>query len=199
MALEDILAALEPEAEQACRNILSRARAEVEEIHARARRKAAEIKAEQIAQAKAKLAVEEAKIIRRARVSARRKVLEAKKEVIEEIFSLVEKRLKAVQRESSYNKVITLLAQELIKQINSRDLGSEIVVINGPKNCQASVEKLLPSSENWQFKVDDSINDGIKARLDSGKIQALNTLTSRLRALESNLKPSFSHFLFDHE
>jgi vacuolar-type H+-ATPase subunit E/Vma4 len=119
MAIDDILKAIEEEAQETIAEIKERAHLQAEEIIAEARERASSVTEEVVEREKEKIASETAEILNAARIKARKIVSEAIEEAIESVFKNLEQRLTALEGAERQKLMRRLLAEVAAVYTNS--------------------------------------------------------------------------------
>jgi vacuolar-type H+-ATPase subunit E/Vma4 len=119
MALENILQALEAEAEQQAREIEQETQAQIERICAETQAEAAAVRQGHMAAIQAPLRAEQARIVNRARQEALRVVTGAREEAIDTVLAAAAGRLADLTTTGQYAGLLRRLAQETAAKLDA--------------------------------------------------------------------------------
>ncbi len=191
MALEDILRAMDIEGAEERKAIIKNATQKADEIVASAQEEAEKIRQSKMEKMLLSLNGEKARILNEARLYQKKCIIEEKERIINEVFDIVEEKLKKIRESENYKLVIEHLLKEVIKDFEEKYeihvCGKDIEVVesiigNEKKNCV-----IVP---------DETGIGGFKVYLCGGKIIIDNLFETRLRKARSILKTQIASMLF---
>ena len=200
MSLENILQALEAEAEQQVAEIEGAAQAEIKRIGTQAQIESVAVRQEHVAAIQAPLQAEQACIRNQAKLEALRIVMGAREALITSALEAAAHRLAALPVTEAYAGLLRQLTQEAIDmlgtgsglhlRVQSRDvdLMSHIVPMMG---LSATVEGGLENEDStW------GCPSGVVVTNSDGRISLTNTLDARLRRVASFYRSQIAEMLF---
>lgn len=191
MALEDILKALDEEGKRECEEILERAKQNAKRILTEAKEEAQRIKQAEIAKVTAGLEGERSKVLNIARLAVKKEVIRAKEEVIQEVFSETENRLKRLGESSDYPRILESLILETLQ-----DVEGKIKVEVDKKDLSLAKSILDKKGIDYSLEADPSSRAGIQVTTEDGRITITNTFDSRLEKVRQFLKSEITTVLF---
>lgn len=200
MSLENILQALEAEAECQVAEIERSAQAEIERVRAQAQAEAETVRQKHMASIQASLQAEQARIRNQAKLEALRIVMGAREALIASAFEAAARRLAALPTTETYAGLLQRLTQEAVDtlgpgsglhlhvQCRDVDLMSRIVQLMG---LSATVEGGLENADSsW------GCPGGLVATNSDGRISLVNTLDARLGRVASLYRSQIVGILF---
>lgn len=199
MPLEQILQALETEAERLVAEIEQAAQTEVEQIRSRAETEAAAARQKHIKAVQAPLRAEQARILNRAKLEALQIVLGTREDLITAVLEAAACRLKALPCSENYASILRQLVQETIEALGSDGLclrvrNSDLALMEGiirQMDLSITVEGDL---ENDQTVEDDEA--GVVVTTADGRISLANTPTTRLRRVADLHRAYIAQLIF---
>jgi vacuolar-type H+-ATPase subunit E/Vma4 len=210
MALENILQALEAEAEQQTREIEQETQAQIERICAEARAEAAAVRQKQLAAIQAPLRAEQARIVNRARLEAVRVVTGAREAAINTVLAAAAERLADLTATEQYAGLLRRLAQEaaarleanngLVFYVRSRDVtlmqqivqesGQAATVKGGLENQELASR--LAATSTW-----GSLGGLVAAINPKEQVCLVNTLGTRLQRVAGLYRSQIAGLILD--
>lgn len=189
MALADILAAMDAEAESELRRIETAAAIKVAEIAADTQLKIAELCNSHSNDGRARLLKERARRINQARLEQIRTVSEAGERLFHKALARARARLAGLRAQADYHSILCALATEALSQID----GTAII------HADASDEAIMRAHfGDRQLVFDLHTWGGVEVRTTDERIIVLNTLEARLEQAAVRLRETLMP-LFDRE
>lgn len=187
--------------ERLARAILQEARDEAGQLKADAQAKADAIlkRAQQQAESEREVILNRARqdverlrgqAVASAQLKARTLQLENREKLLDKVFDAARKKLPEVKQRSSFDKVAVQLVREALKQ-----LSVDAAVVSADEETQKVLKNQLESISkelNVQITSGDPIKDGTGIVVDAagGKLHYDNTLETRLKRLQNELRSS---------
>jgi len=160
MAIDDILKAIEEEAQETIAEIKERAHLQAEEIIAEAQERASSATEDVLEREKEKITAEAAEILNAARIKARKIVSEAIEEAIESVFKSLEQRLAALEGAERQKLMRRLLAEVATVYTNSH----RPIVRVSERDIEAARSIAEEVGLSATFEVDGNLGGGLVAR-----------------------------------
>ena len=182
MALPDLIARLEQDAESQVEAITRRADAEVRAIDAAATEAAAAATASHLGQRRADRHIAHQRELARARRLARARELEARHALLARILDRARARLQEAAASPRYAAALPTHLEEVLAYLE----GLPARVRCGASEA-ARVGPLLSRQPEVELVVDESIGPGFLAEAADGSVFVDNTLAARLSRLETRL------------
>ncbi len=182
MAIEQLLAVLEQDAEAERQTILAEARSEADRIRREAAERATERRAQLLAPRErawrqaAALAVEEA------RQQGRTEILAARAGLLDRIFAMVRSRLPAMLRDSRYHGA---LADQLADALTY--VGDQPCIVRCPPPIGDTLRSITAGREAVTVVEDPNAPPGFTVRSPEDRVVVDQTLEGRLERLQSIL------------
>ncbi len=200
MPLDNILRALETQAERLEAEIQQATQAEVERIYAEAQAEAAVVRQKQLAAIEAPLRAEQARILNRAKLEALQIVMGTREQLITAVLEIATRRLANLVSTEAYAEVLRQLTQEAVAALGANDqlrlhvqssdvalmnrivqeMGLPAVVTDGLED-----EEVLPGGQG-----------GLVAATPDGRISLLNTPAVRLQRVASQHRAQIVELMF---
>ena len=200
MPLDNILRALETEADRLEAEIEQATQAEVERIYAEAQAEAVVVRQKQLAAIEAPLRAEQARILNRAKLEALQIVMGTREQLITTVLETATQRLANLVSTEAYAEVLRQLTQEAVAALETngqlrlhvqsddvalmnrivQEMGLPAVVTDGLED-----EEALPGSQG-----------GLVAATPDGRISLLNTPAIRLQRVASQYRAQIVELMF---
>jgi V/A-type H+-transporting ATPase subunit E len=190
MAIEDILRALDDQAEADCQAVLEEARAHAKLITEEAQRESDMIhegynrQVERVAMAQA------AKLVNAARLEAKLTTSSAKGRAVEDVFDKARAELAEMPSSPQYPELYAKLAAEAVA-----GLEGPVVLKVSPRDV-ALAERSAALRPDTTVEGDDSVNSGVVAEASGGRIVRRNTLEDRLERARLLIQADVAAVLF---
>ncbi len=191
MALEEILEALDGEAEGERERVERRAKAQAARILEEAKAEAEELKAKERERALLGIEAQKARILSAAKLEVKREVAKAKEEIIVQVFEDVNEHLADLGTRSDYRGVLEKLLHQAVAEAN----GDSVVVAR--KEDEALVRELV-AKMGTGCSVEGGLVGlgGIMVRTAGDSVTIDNTIDSRLEKASRLLRPEVTSTLF---
>lgn len=202
MPLENILQALEAEAEHLVTEIDQATQAEVERIRAEAQTEATVVRQKHITTIEAPLRAEQARILNQAKLEALQIVLGTREELITAVLEAAARRLMERSSAKRYTDLLRQLTQEAINalgvnQVCLRVRSSDVGLMNNivqEMGLSATVTDGLEDEEALEGDL-----GGVVATSPDGRIRLVNTPTVRLMRIASLYRTQIAEMMFDDQ
>jgi vacuolar-type H+-ATPase subunit E/Vma4 len=189
MPLEDILQALEAEAERQVTAIEQAAQAEVERRRAGAQAEAVTVRQQRLAAVQAPLQAEQARIVNQAKLEALRLVMGTRETLIASALEAAARRLAALSTTAEYTVWLQRLTQEAVARLGRNGQLWLRVRSHDVELLRRLVQELgLSATVEGGLESEDSLwgcLGGVVATTLDGRISLSNTLAGRLRRVAS--------------
>jgi len=202
MSLQNILQALETEAERLVTEIDQATQAEVERIRAEAQVEATVVQQKHLAAIEAPLRAEQARIINRAKLEALQIVLGTREDLITTVLEATNRRLEALASTELYADLLQQLMQEAVTVLGVNEVclrvrSSDVELMN------PIVQKLgLSATVTGGLEDDEAIagnGGGVVATTPDGRISLVNTPTARLARAASLYRLQIAKLMFENQ
>lgn len=186
MALDDLLAAVEREAERKIAARLAGAWTDAARLAAGSREHLARRRAEAEAARRAELRAAATREVEASRRAARRTVLEARERLLDRVFRAARERLPAAARGEAY---VSALADEVAEVLSY--FGDELVVLRCPPalepRAREIVQEIGAGRSGVTVAADARLATGLAAESGDGELMVESTLEGRLGRLRPAL------------
>jgi len=190
MAIDDILRALDEQAESDCGTIIEQARSEGDNILRGAREQAEQAKAARLDRARAQVEPRAGQLINSARLQNKRDIEAARAAAIEQVFDEAALKLKALRDDSgSYSKLI----KALLDEATAGSEGSIEVVVD---EVDMALVTPMVSSATSTVTAATTPHGGVTVLFKDGKVARRNTLDDRLAAVRRSSASQVAGMLF---
>jgi len=191
MALEEILEALEGEADAERGRVEKRAEAQAARILEEARTEADDLKAKERQKAMIGVEAQKARILSAAKLEVKRQVAKAKEEIVSGVFDEVNAKLAGLGKQADYGRILEKLLQQAVSQAN----GDSVVVAR--KEDEAMVRDLVARlAAGCRVETGFDGLGGVLVRTAGGSVTIDNTIDSRLDKAVRVLRPEVTSVLF---
>ncbi|MFQ6058307.1 MAG: V-type ATP synthase subunit E [Anaerolineae bacterium] len=183
MALEDILRAMEAEAQGEVERLEAEAEAAAREILAEAEAEAKAIKERHLAKVLPSLRAEQARLLHEAKLAALREVVNAREGLIARAFALAEERLSQICAQDDYPRFLRRLTEEVVAE-----LGDNLLVKVTSRDVPLMSQILADMGVRGTVQAGLNSLGGLEASTSDGRISLSNTLESRLKRARQLLR-----------
>ena len=194
MGLEDILHAMEEEAEGEIAEIVAEAEATAEKMMAEAQERAGQIMERHRQELTPTLSAEEARIMNEARLEALKAVMQTREELIDGAFRAAQEQLRDLRSRADYPEILERWLQEVVEE-----LGEDLVVDVG----QGDVELVRSMLEGMGVRATVSSGldsaGGLSATSGDGRILVVNTIDSRLDNAHQSLRREVANIILEKD
>lgn len=190
MAIEDILAALDAEADGECNQVLEEARAHADSVIAEAEREARRIRTQQMEAVERAAKAKAMRRVNTARLESKMLVSQAKGDGVAGVFDLARKRLSTVRERPDYDRLFRALAEEALAGI-AGDVVLKVADADVSRAGDAAASLGVPA------KVEGGLDTagGLIVEANGGRIIRRNTLEERLDRVEGLLQADVARTL----
>lgn len=193
MNMDEMLKALEADAEEAANKIIAGAKAQSKEITKEAEKEGEKLAQRSLEQVRQKLGLEKAKTMSSANFYVRKEVLKAKEEVASQFFTQLEEKAK---KEFGRN---TGFFQKLADEALSKFKGQKVSILVNSNDKELAENALRNTGLEYQLKDGLKCIGGLKVQSEDGRLIVDNTLDSRLQKLRQLYEPTIIANLFGEE
>jgi vacuolar-type H+-ATPase subunit E/Vma4 len=199
MPLENILQALEAEAERLVTEIDQATQAEVERIRAEAQAEATVVRQKHITAIEAPLRAEQARILNRAKLEVLQIVQGTREDLITAVLEAAARRLEERSSAERYADLLRQLTQEAVDALGANKVclhvqSSDVGLMNRliqEMRLSATVMGGLEGEEGMEGDV-----GGVVATTTDGRISLVNTPTTRLKRVASLYRSQIAKMMF---
>lgn len=190
MGLEEILKALEAEAQLQIERLRSVADTEVAAITAKADEEAKAIKDRHLASARQRLGKERERLVSGAKLEAKMVRLDAREALLERAFTAAKERLAQLHGNSAYPAYLMRLTREAVAEIGS-DLRIAVSAVD------EELMRAIASELRLRAQISAGLNTcgGLEASTPDGRIRVVNTVEARLERAQSELRQKLAALL----
>jgi len=175
MAIEDILNALEEQAQNDCDECLTEANEHATHILDTARQDAEDIKTRHVQQVERSAQAKASQKVNAARLEGKMLVSSVKGEGLESVFEQAQAQLGTVRQSPTYSSLLTALVAEALEGSSG-----EVTVKVNPDDVSAVQQQIASRGVTGEVLGDDTITGGVLVELEGGRILRRNTLEDRL-------------------
>jgi vacuolar-type H+-ATPase subunit E/Vma4 len=195
LALDDILRALEDNAEDRIEAIKQDAQQRVNEIISEVEKEASRTRRLRLKKVEDAIKSESTGLVYSASLKAKNELIKAQEETVDEAFRLAEQRLSGLHSNEEYPKIFELLLDECLEVLDGE------VVLQVAADDRALVEKLM-ANRQVPYRISDTPLDasgGLFAGTPDGEVVVYNSFESRLEKAKETLRLEISNALFASE
>jgi len=192
MSLDNILQALDTEAERQIAEIQQAAGAEIERIRAQAQAEATIARQKQKDAIRATLQAEQARILNKARLESLREVMGTREELIVSAREAAVQQMTEMVGTEAYVGVMQRLTQEAVDKLGSR---LQVRTHNRDVDLMHRIVEEMDLSVTIEGGLDHCLG-GLVAMNSDGGITLINTLDARLQRVLSLYRPQIAEILF---
>jgi vacuolar-type H+-ATPase subunit E/Vma4 len=198
MSLENILHALETEAERLVTEIEEATQVEVERIRAEAQAEAAAVRQKHIAAIEAPLRAEHARILNRAKREALQIVLGTREDLITAMLEATARRLEALASTEEYAGLLQQLTQEAVDALGTKGVclrvqSSDVALMNRVVQTMG-----LSATVTGELENEEGLG-GVIATSADGRISLVNTSAARLKRVAGLYRAQIAEMMFQDQ
>lgn len=197
MSLQDIMTALEEEAEAQRQEIISRAKKQGEQIIAEAQARFELAEDERRRQLMRAAEIESARLLHQANLSRQSELVSAREAMVEKVMEGAKAELAALSEGPEYAPVFKSLTVEAWEAASSLD-GDRVIKVNA-KDRGLAEATLGEMSLKAEVVIDDFAGGGLIVTSLDGRQRLVNTLMGRLDRARPYLTPQVIKILFSHD
>jgi len=190
MGLDEILRALEKEAQEEERRILAEAQATAQRILAAAQERGQRIREEQRERIPPELQAEAARLINQGRLRRLGMLAEARETLVNEALAQAEGEFSRLRSQAEYPALLRQWTQEL-----AEELGTDLVMEADAEDVPLLEGILRDMGLKATVEPSLNCNGGLAARTRDGRIRAINTIDSRLERARPFLRQEVAGIL----
>ena len=202
MPLENILHALEAEAERLVTEIGQATQAEVERIRAEAQAEAPVVRQKHITAIEAPLRAEQARILNRAKLEVLQIVMGTREDLITAVLEAAARRLEALPSTEAYADLLRQLMQEAVDAFGANSLclrvqSSDVALMKRIVREMGLSATVTGGLENEESPVGNL--GGVIATSSDGRISLVNTSAARLKRVASLYRAQIAEMMFQDQ
>jgi vacuolar-type H+-ATPase subunit E/Vma4 len=191
MAIEDILRALDEQADNDCRTVVDNAKQQAKSIMSEAKAEADRVRAAKVASTEMQVSARAAQIVNSAKIERRRRVAAAQDAGVDRVYADAGAALKGSRGSKEYEVLFLALA----KEASERAIGD--VAIQVAPDDVALATKVM-SELGLKGEVDSSadILGGLTVISSAGRVYRRNTFDDRLAKVRRHVQSEVAEILF---
>jgi len=203
MSLQNILQALEAEAEQQIAEIEQSAQVKIERIRAEAQTQAKAVRQKRLQAIQPPLRAEQARILNQAKLQALQRILGTREELLSAVLEKTAQLLVDLSDTGGYSPLLQALLQEAIETLAGPDQLHLRVQPQDVELMQEIVDKLglaatvagnLENEGIWHSDL-----GGVIVTTSAGDISLVNSLEARLQRVAALRRAEIADLIFDHQ
>lgn len=194
MGLEEILKALEPEAQLQIERLRSEADTEAAAITAKAGEEAKAIKDRHLASARQRLGKERERLVSGAKLEAKMVRLDAREALLERAFTAAQERLAQLRGNWAYPRYLMRLTREAVAEI-----GSDLRIAVSAVDEELIRAVVLELGVRAQISAGLNTCGGLEASTPDGRIRVVNTVEARLERAIGEVRREIAALLAPEE
>jgi vacuolar-type H+-ATPase subunit E/Vma4 len=191
MAIEDILRALDEQADGDCRALVDKAKEQAKTILAEAKAEADKIRDAKIAVTEAQVRSRAVQIVNAAKLERRRQVTAAQDAGIDVVYAKAGDTLSGRRGTKAYEELFRALAQEAVE----RTVG-DVVVQVAPVDAALATKVMSDLGVKAEIDASASILGGLTVISAEGRVYRRNTLDDRLVKVRKFVQADVAEILF---
>ena len=183
MALDDILRAMERQAQDEITRLQAKAEAEAAAIIATAEEEAQGIKARHLASIMPRVQQERSRLLSEAKLSVLREVTAAREALLEEAFTKAQTELARWREKPQYPRHLARLVHEVVDE-----LGRELSIVVDARD-EDLIRRIIPDlGIQPRMAIGLQTAGGLEASTPDGRITVVNTIEVRLQRSQQHLR-----------
>jgi vacuolar-type H+-ATPase subunit E/Vma4 len=192
MALQDIVRALDEQADAECRETLENAKLQAQAVTAEARNEADRIRQRKVDDAESRVKTKVAQTINAAKLENKRDIAALKDTAIHSVFDDAAKVLARARDSEAYEALFRRLAQEALASVDG-----PVEVAVDPRDEKLATEVLKDMRVEFTLKPDLASAGGLVVISGGGRILRRNTLEDRLKKVRQIAQSQAAGILFE--
>jgi V/A-type H+-transporting ATPase subunit E len=194
--IEILSRAILKEAEVDAEQIREEAKAKADAIRQRAQEEAERERQQILSQARQEAERLRSQVVANAQLKARTLQLEHREKLLDRVFDTAKQKLPAIQKRSDYNKLAAQLLREALVQLKANKAVVRTDAITQKILKDGTLDE-ISKELNAELSNGDVLEEGAGVIVDAsdGHLHFDNTLETRLRRLQSQLRSSVYHVL----
>jgi V/A-type H+-transporting ATPase subunit E len=195
MAYENLLKSVEESAQEKERELLDKARSDVQAISEETKNQAAARQKSILEEAKSAVAVEKNKLMYLTKGENKEKLINTKERVFAAAFAEAEQSLSQIRKDPKYPVILKNLAHEALGALGT--LGGEKILVHVDKQDEHLMKGILPDlNSSGKVKTDIQTAGGLVVSTPDGSVNISNTIESRLERAKEQKKLQIYTVLF---
>jgi len=191
MALEDIFAALEEQADKEIEEILQDARDQAEGITERAAEEAESIRTMKVDQADRATRLEASQSVNAAKLEGKKRTAAVKERAVGEAFDKALEMLSNVRGSNDYPAMFRVLVEEALQ-----GMVGDVDVLVDPADADVARSTIASLGVDAEVKTDLTTVGGLVAATKGGRIKRRNTFEDRLDKVRQSARADVAEILF---
>ncbi len=193
MAIDDILRALEEQAQADIEQILADARAQAEAIMAQARDEATDTAQKHVDNAERVTRAKAAQTVNAARLESKKRVAAVKEGAVQDVFVQAQEALERLRETDGYPALLKALAEEALAGTDA-NAAAEVQVDS--RDVEVAKRVVAEIGADASVSASDGIAGGLVVVLDGGRVFRRNTLRDRLAKVRQYVQADVAEILF---
>jgi vacuolar-type H+-ATPase subunit E/Vma4 len=191
MAIEDILRALDEQADSDCRALVDNAKEQAKSITAAAKTEADRIRDAKVAATQLQARSRAAQILNAAKLERRRQIAVAQDGGFERVYAEAGASMAKGRGTKEYEVLFSALAREAADRVTG-----DVVVQVAPEDAALASKVMSDLGLNAQIDASANVLGGLTLISAGGRVYRRNTLDSRLAKVRKQVQPQVSEILF---
>jgi vacuolar-type H+-ATPase subunit E/Vma4 len=191
MAIEDILRALDEQADSDCRALVEHAKQQAKSIMADAKAEADRVRAAKVASTETQVRSRAAQIVNSAKIERRRRVSEAQDAGVDQVYADAGAALEGGRGTKEYDALFLALASEA----SARAVG-DVAVQVAPADVALAKKVMADLGLKGEVESSASIRGGLTVISSEGRVYRRNTFDDRLAKVRKHVQSEVAEILF---
>jgi vacuolar-type H+-ATPase subunit E/Vma4 len=191
MAIEDILRALDEQADSDCRALVENAKEQAKSITTAAKAEADRIRDAKVAATQLQARSRAAQILNAAKLERRRQIAAAQDAGFERVYAEAGASMAKSRGKKEYETLFRALAQEAADRVTG-----DVVVQVAPEDAALASKVMSDLGLTAQIDASAAVLGGLTLISAGGRVYRRNTLDSRLAKVRKQVQPEVSEILF---
>jgi vacuolar-type H+-ATPase subunit E/Vma4 len=191
MAIEDILRALDEQADSDCRALVDSAKQQAKSILAEAQAEADRIQTAKVASTETQVRTRAAQIVNAAKLERRRRIAAAQDAGVDQVYIDAGTALSGSRGTKAYEELFRTLAREA----SERAIG-DVVVQVAPADAALAAKVLADLGLKGKVDASSDITGGLTVVSSAGRVYRRNTFDDRLAKVRKHVQSEVAEILF---
>jgi vacuolar-type H+-ATPase subunit E/Vma4 len=191
MAIEDILRALDEQADSDCRALVENAKQQAKSIVADAKAEADRIRAAKVASTETQVRARAAQIVNAAKIERRRKISTAQDAGVDQVYADAGTALRNSRGSKDYDALFLALAREA----TARAVGDLAIQVS-PDDAALATRALSELGLKGEVDTSADILGGLTVVSSGGRVYRRNTFDDRLAKVRKHVQSEVAEILF---
>jgi vacuolar-type H+-ATPase subunit E/Vma4 len=191
MAIEDILRALDEQADNDCRALVESAKQQAKSILADATAEADRVRAAKVASTETQVRTRAAQIVNNAKLERRRRIAVAQDAGVDQVYADAGTALKGSRGTKEYEALFLALASEA----SARAIG-DLVIQVAPDDVALAKKALSDLGLKGEVEPSEGVLGGLTVISSEGRVYRRNTFDDRLAKVRKHVQSEVAEILF---